>query len=89
MGAPQDIPTANQTAYEYTSTRSIFMFEVDEKISMTVTFLSPLTLKDLKRQSLVFSYMNVEVSSLDGAEHDVQVYTDVGAGTVSRSWCMD
>ncbi|KAJ4311479.1 hypothetical protein N0V94_007920 [Neodidymelliopsis sp. IMI 364377] len=56
---------------------------MNEKISMTVTFLSPLTPRDFKRQSLVFSYMNVEVSSLDGAEHDVQVYTDASAEWVS------
>lgn len=80
MGAPLDIPTANQTSYEYTSTRSIFTIKANEKVSLKVTFLSPLTPKDLKRQSLVFSYMNVEVTSLDGAEHDVQIYTDISAG---------
>ena len=80
MGAPKSIPTANQTAYEYTSTRSIFTIEADGKVSLKVTFLSPLTPKDLKRQSLIFSYMDVEVSSLDGAEHDVQIYTDISAG---------
>ncbi|KAF1357478.1 DUF1793-domain-containing protein [Lizonia empirigonia] len=83
MGAPLDIPTANQTSYEYTSTRSIFTIEANEKVSLKVTFLSPLTPKDLKRQSLVFSYMNVEVTSLDGAEHDVQIYTDISAEWVS------
>ena len=80
MGAPKSIPTANQTSYEYTSTRSIFTIEADGKVSLKVTFLSPLTPKDLKRQSLIFSYMDVEVSSLDGAEHDVQIYTDISAG---------
>lgn len=80
MGAPIGIPLASQTAYEYTSTKSIFTIEVDEKVLLTVTFLSPLTPNDLKRQSLIFSYTNVEVSSLDGAEHDVQIYSDVSAG---------
>lgn len=80
MGAPRDIATANQKTYEYTSTKSIFTIEVNGKVSLKVTFLSPLTPKDLKRQSLIFSYMNVEVSSLDGAEHDVQIYTDISAG---------
>ena len=80
MGAPKDIPTANQTSYEYTSTRSIFTIEANGKVSLKVTFLSPLTPKDLKRQSLTFSYMDIEVSSLDGAEHDVQIYSDISAG---------
>ena len=81
MGAPKGIPVANQTAYEYTATKSIFTIEVNDKVALNITFLSPITPKDLKRQSLVFSYMDVEVSSLDGGEHQVQIYTDVSAGT--------
>jgi hypothetical protein len=81
MGAPKGIPVANQTAYEYTATKSIFTIEVNDKVALNITFLSPVTPEDLKRQSLVFSYMNVEVSSLDGGEHQVQIYTDVSAGT--------
>jgi hypothetical protein len=80
MGAPRDIEAASQVSYEYTSTKSIFMIEVDEKVSIKVTFLSPLTPKDLKRQSLIFSYLSVEVSSMDGSNHDVQLYTDISAG---------
>ncbi|KAF1846969.1 glutaminase GtaA [Cucurbitaria berberidis CBS 394.84] len=79
MGAPKGLPTANQTSFEYTSTRSIFTIAADGKVQVKVTFLSPLTPNDLKRQSLIFSYMNVEVSSLDGSDHDVQVYTDISA----------
>lgn len=82
MGAPKDVPTANQTSYEYTSTKSIFTIQANDKVSLKVTYLSPLTPKDMKRQSLVFSYMDVEVSSLDGAEHDVQIYTDISAGNL-------
>lgn len=85
MGAPLDIPSANQTAYEYTSTRSTFTIEVNDKVSLKVTFLSPITPNDLKRQSLVFSYMNVDVSSLDGSDHDVQIYTDISAGKPTTS----
>ncbi|KAF2997083.1 hypothetical protein E8E13_002957 [Curvularia kusanoi] len=83
MGAPKDIPLANQTAYEYTATKSIFTFEIHDKVTMKVTFLSPITPQDLKRQSLVFSYMNIDVSSIDGEEHDVQIYTDISAEWVS------
>ncbi|KAF2260386.1 glutaminase GtaA [Lojkania enalia] len=83
MGAPRDIDTANQTTFEYTSTRSIFTIEVDDKVSLKATFLSPLTPTDLKRQSLIFSYLHVEVSSLDGSDHDVQLYSDISAEWVS------
>jgi hypothetical protein len=80
MGAPKDIERARQVAFEYTSTRSIFTIEVDDKISMMITFLSPLAPEDFKRQSLVFSYLEVVVESIDGADHDVQLYTDISAG---------
>lgn len=80
MGAPKDIELAQQTSYEYTSTRSIFTIVADDKVQIKITFLSPLTPTDLKRQSLIFSYMDVEVSSADGSEHDVQIYTDISAG---------
>lgn len=73
----------NQTAFSYTSTRSIFTLDVDGKVQMTVTFLSPVTPTDYMRQSLVFTYLDVAVQSLDGAEHDVQLYSDISAGELS------
>lgn len=80
MGQPEGIQTATQVAYEYTSTKSIFTIEVDGKVSLKATFLSPLTPDDFKRQSLIFSYLQVEVSSLDGSNHEVQLYSDISAG---------
>lgn len=79
MGLP-DTVAVNQTAYEYTSTKSIFTMDVDDAVQLTITFLSPITPHDFKRQSLVFSYMNVEVASIDGDFHDVQLYSDTSAG---------
>jgi hypothetical protein len=81
MGAPDGFnDMANQTAYEYTSTKSIFTITADDKVQLKITFLSPITPEDFKRQSLISSYMNVEVLSLDGSEHEVQIYTDISAG---------
>ncbi|KAI8932120.1 hypothetical protein NX059_011005 [Plenodomus lindquistii] len=81
MGASDQVKElANQTSCEYTSTRSIFRFNIGDLVELKVTFLSPLTPMDIKRQSLTFSYMDVEVFSVDGAEHDVQIYTDISAG---------
>ncbi|KAJ5555058.1 hypothetical protein N7535_007503 [Penicillium sp. DV-2018c] len=82
MGLP-GTKYVDQVAYEYTSTKSIFTMHVDDKVQMKITFLSPVTPNDFKRQSLVFSYLNVEVSSLDGQEHNVQVYADISAEWVS------
>lgn len=81
MGAPAPLPTVvTQTSFEYTSTRSTFVMEVAGLVEMNITFLSPVTPTDLKRQSLTFSYVDVSVTSTDGAAHDVQLYTDVTAG---------
>lgn len=79
MGIPGPA-TVNQTAYEYTSTKSIFTMNVANKVEMNITFLSPITPNDYKRQSLVFSYVDVQVESLDGQPHDVQLYADISAG---------
>ena len=85
MGSPAEIkvPLAKQVAFEYTSTKSIFTIEVDGKVSLKATFLSPVFPNDIKRQSLIFSYLDVEIKSLDGAEHNVQLYTDISAGTLT------
>lgn len=79
MGLP-GTKTVEQTAYEYTSTKSIFTMNVGGLVEMNITFLSPLTPDDIKRQSLVFSYLHVDVTSIDGASHDVQLYADISAG---------
>lgn len=81
MGDPAPFPTVvNQTSYEYTSTRSTFIMDVGGVVEMNITFLSPLYPKDMMRQSLPFSYLNVIVSSSDGSAHDVQLYADITAG---------
>ena len=50
---------------------------------MKITFLSTVTPNELLRSSLPYSYMDVEVSSMDGNSHDVQIYTDISAEWVS------
>ena len=81
MGAPKPLPTVvTQTSFEYTSTRSTFVMDVAGVVEMNITFLSPITPTDLTRQSLVFTYVDVSVTSTDGASHDVQLYTDITAG---------
>ncbi|KAI5206684.1 glutaminase A [Aureobasidium subglaciale] len=79
MGAPTGPATATQNSFEYTSTRSVFSLSVDGKVGLNVTFLSPVEPTDLRRQSIPASYMNVEVFSIDGTEHEVQLYSDVSA----------
>ncbi|RDW75997.1 glutaminase GtaA [Coleophoma crateriformis] len=73
---------ATQTAVVYTSTRSTFTMNVGGFVEMNITFLSPITPTDFKRQSLIFSYVEVTVSTLDGIPHAVQLYADTSA-----EWC--
>lgn len=81
MGDPKDVgPYVSQNSFEYTSTRSIFTLDVEGKVELKVTFLSPVIPDDLKRSSLPYSYLEVDVRSTDGGEHDVQLYTDISAG---------
>lgn len=87
MGLPGS-KTVNQTAFEYTSTKSIFTMNVANKLEMNITFLSPITPTDYRRQSLVFSYLNVEVASLDGNDHEVQVYADISAGESTPTFLL-
>ncbi|RDL33306.1 Glutaminase GtaA [Venustampulla echinocandica] len=82
MGAPGPKPVI-QKAFQYTSTSSIFTMDVGGSVEMNITFTSPITPDDMKRQSLLFSYLNVEVTSLDGNPHHVQLYTDISAEWVA------
>ncbi|KAM0716266.1 hypothetical protein Q7P37_007711 [Cladosporium fusiforme] len=84
MGDPTGIDLyANQSAFEYTSTRSIFTMQVGGSVELKATFLSPVVPDDLMRSSLPYSYLDVEVKSVDGKEHDLQLYTDISAEWVS------
>jgi len=85
MGAPSingNFPTnVAQTSFEYTSQRSSFIMNVAGKISMNVTFISPIAPTDFKRQSIIGSYLEVTVASIDGSSHSTQLYADITAGT--------
>ena len=84
MGPANGQKLATQVAFQYTSTKSEFSLDAGP-VTMLVTFLSPVTTEDenRKRQSLVFSYIDVKVHSLDNKEHKVELYADITAGTPS------
>ncbi|KAI0633571.1 DUF1793-domain-containing protein [Trametes polyzona] len=79
IGPPQN---ANVTNVQITPTRSIFTMQAGI-MNVTVTYLSPIEPSDWVLQSLPFSYVSVEANSLDGQEHDVQVYSDISAEWLS------
>lgn len=79
MGGDKGHRTATQTSLEYTSTKSIFTFDISGKVILTVTFFSPVYPDDLARQSLQFSYISIKAKSYGGS-HKVQIYLDVSGG---------
>ncbi|KAI0665950.1 hypothetical protein C8Q78DRAFT_985276 [Trametes maxima] len=80
---PQRNITMNVTNIQTTPTRSIFTMEAGSLMNISVTFLSMIEPSDWVLQSLPFSYLTVEVSSLDGKAHDVQLYSDISAEWLS------
>jgi len=83
LGAAPGPGPADQIAAEYTSTKSIFTFDVAGKVNLTVTFLSPIYPDDLAKQAQQLGYLTVAANSRDGKEHSVQVYTDVSGGELT------
>ena len=73
-----------QDAFTYTATRSIFSMSVAEGVGFNVTFLSPIFPNDYKRHSQISSYLHVDVYSMDGQEHQVELYSDISAEWLAR-----
>lgn len=74
---PEMIP---QTEVEIRPTRTIYHFE-NQQVALTVEFMTPLLLSDLKLMSRPVSYVSYQVKSRDGKEHEVLVYLDITAET--------
>ena len=58
-------------------------------VQLSLLFLSPITPSDYVRQSLPYSYLDVEVHSLDGGSHDVQLYSDISAEWACGDWSRE
>ncbi|ROW08173.1 hypothetical protein VPNG_06905 [Cytospora leucostoma] len=85
MGAAIGPAVVNETSATYTSTQTVFTFDVEGKVTLTATFLSPVYPDDLVKQSLQYSYVDVTAVSADGASHSVQVYMDTSGEFASGS----
>lgn len=67
-----------QTEVTIRPTRTIYRFE-NQQVALTVEFMTPLLLRDLKLMSRPASYISYKVESRDGREHEVLVYLDITA----------
>ena len=72
-------PALSQDAFTYTATKSIFSLSSPEGVGMNVTFMSPIYPNDFKRHSQIATYVQVHLWSIDGAEHDIDLYADISA----------
>lgn len=85
MGVPNldedNILPATVKRAEFTSTHSIFDLTAGS-VGLTLDFFSPVTPSNYLRQSLPFSYLNVQVSESYGS--DIQIYSDIDGRWTGR-----
>ncbi len=79
MGAqPEESASLPQTNLTVLPTRTIYNF-ANEKVAVQLTFLTPAIPSDLDVLSRPVTYLTFAVRSLDGKNHDVQLYCDAAA----------
>ena len=71
-------PAIKQKSVEVSPLRTRYVFE-DEKARLTLDFTSPLLLCDLNVLSRPFSYIDYKIETLDGAEHEFEIYIDISS----------
>ncbi|KAK9899072.1 putative glutaminase A [Cystobasidium minutum MCA 4210] len=92
MGIPSNCAPggiqATQRSMSFTASKTTFVMRAGT-VDITIDFLSPVTPKDLVRQSLPYSYMEVTASPNDNASHSVQIYTDITGEWASNDWNLN
>lgn len=79
MGAqPEESASLPQTGVLVLPTRTIYTF-ANEKVQVEMVFLTPAIPSDLEVLSRPVTYVTYTIRSLDGKNHDVQIYTDAAA----------
>lgn len=73
-----------QTDVKILPLQTIYTFE-NEKISLEVTFMTPLTLNDLDLMSRPVSYISYTVRAKDKKPHKVKIYFDISAEAATDS----
>ncbi|KAH9171796.1 hypothetical protein EDB89DRAFT_2096462 [Lactarius sanguifluus] len=68
--------TANVTDTVITPTQTVIATQIGP-MQVNLTFLNPIEPGDWVKQSIPFSYLALTAKSLDGAAHQVQVYSDI------------
>jgi hypothetical protein len=71
-----EIESVTTESIEFRATRSVYTLSAGS-VGLNITFTTPITLDDLRRQALPASYVSVSFWSLDGKNHSVSLYSDV------------
>ena len=71
-----NIESVTTQSIEYTATKSVLIISAG-KAGVNVTFLTPITLDNLRRQSLPAAYVSPSFWSLDKKSHSVSLYSDI------------
>ncbi|KAH8997957.1 hypothetical protein EDB92DRAFT_2024888, partial [Lactarius akahatsu] len=74
--------TVNITGTAITPTQTMVSAQAGP-MEFNLTFLNPIEPRDWVKQSIPFSYMALTAKSLDGAAHNVQVYSDISGDWTS------
>lgn len=74
---------ATQKSVDVQATQTHYTFNCGV-VQLNLTFCAPLLMDDLELVSRPVNYINYEVTSRDGKEHDVQVVLEAGP-----EWCVD
>jgi Predicted bile acid beta-glucosidase len=76
--APSDVPALPQKSVEVLPLKTNYVF-ANDKVEVTLSFLSPLIPQDLKILSRPVTYVSWSVKSADGRPHEVSVYLDAAS----------
>ncbi|KAL5536140.1 hypothetical protein ACEPAF_4245 [Sanghuangporus sanghuang] len=77
-----EIALANQTAVEFSATRTSFIFTTGP-MQINMSFISPIEPTDLVRQSIPFSYITMSASSIDGNTHNVRMFINTNGELIT------
>lgn len=68
--------TASQTQVSLSATQTLYSFECGP-IALDITFTAPLLMDNLELLSRTINYIDYAVKSLDGGDHDVEIYFEM------------
>jgi Domain of unknown function (DUF4965)/Domain of unknown function (DUF5127)/Domain of unknown function (DUF1793)/Domain of unknown function (DUF4964) len=77
-GQPSNLEPLKQNSVQVYPTRTVYRFQ-NTQVMLELTFTTPALISNLDVLSRPVTYIHWNVKSLDGKEHDVQVYFDCSA----------